>query len=68
MIFANFFLLDYKKLASEEYHRSMTRIGNFDAKLDASSFVLFLGFFSGYEGYSLTQRWLDWRIALHPTF
>ena len=42
MIFANFFLLDYKKLASEEYHRSMTRIANFDAKLDASSFVLFM--------------------------
>ena len=40
----------------------------FEAKLDASSFVLFMAFFSGYGGYNLIRWRLDWRIALHPAF
>lgn len=50
---------------TSEKNNSMARIAKLDAKLDASSSVSFMAFFRGYEGYSLTQRRLGWRIALH---
>ena len=64
--FCQFFLLNSKKLHptknvdvnsnTSEKNNSMARAAKLDAKLDASSSVSFMAFFSGYEGYNLTQR------------